>query len=96
MLLRTYETHVLQAAGNLQEFFLPKMHFFFNQKNKKEKKGFFDLFLKQQATCKGPPVARLVSKEHTSAYVSIRQHTSAYVSIRQHNLQGPPVARLVS
>jgi hypothetical protein len=27
---------------------------------------------------------RLVTSQHTSAYVSIRQHTSAYVSIRQH------------
>jgi hypothetical protein len=26
------------------------------------------------------------TKQHTSAYVSIRQHTSAYVSIRQHPL----------
>jgi hypothetical protein len=25
-----------------------------------------------------------VTRQHTSAYVSIRQHTSAYVSIRQH------------
>ncbi len=29
-----------------------------------------------------PPDA--ISRQHTSAYVSIRQHTSAYVSIRQH------------
>ena len=90
----------LKAADNLQEFPTPPKCIFSNQKNKKEKNGFFDLFLKQQATCRRPLLLVLSARfpllqgrvtasfasalRKASAYVSIHQHTSAYVSIRQH------------